>query len=92
LQWSSPLALPDGIAKFDGLGEVEEISKNARKIFFTMLAGCIYSWLTIATTTDAHAEDRVPGLRLVAERPTGWRREPQDLRNEIGEVLTVVYC
>ncbi len=45
--------LPEDIAKFDGLAQVEEISKNARKIFLAMLLGCVYSWLTIATTTDA---------------------------------------
>ena len=45
--------LPDDIAKFEGLDHVAEISKNARKIFLSMLLGCAYSWLTIATTTDA---------------------------------------
>ncbi len=45
--------LPEDIAKFEGLAYVEETSKNARKIFFAMLLGCVYSWLTIATTTDA---------------------------------------
>lgn len=45
--------LPPVIAKFEGLGHVEETSKNARKIFLAMLLGCVYSWLTIATTTDA---------------------------------------
>lgn len=45
--------LPDHIAKFEGLGHVEETSKNARKIFLAMLLGCAYAWLTIATTTDA---------------------------------------
>ena len=45
--------LPEDIAKFDGLEHVEETSRNARKIFFAMLLGCAYAWLTIATTTDA---------------------------------------
>jgi len=44
--------LPEDIWRFEVLGHVEEASKNARKIFLTMLLGCIYSWLTIATTTD----------------------------------------
>ena len=35
------------------LEAVEEISKNARKIFFVLLLACVYSWLTIATTVDA---------------------------------------
>ena len=45
--------LPPEIQKFEGLAHVEETSKNARKIFLAMLLGCVYSWLTIATTTDA---------------------------------------
>jgi uncharacterized protein YjbI with pentapeptide repeats len=45
--------LPPDIHKFEGtLRIIEETSKNARKIFFAMLLGCVYSWLTIATTTD----------------------------------------
>ncbi|MFB3062010.1 MAG: pentapeptide repeat-containing protein [Candidatus Binatia bacterium] len=53
--------LPDSIAKFEGLKQVEETSRNARKIFFIVLLGCAYSWLTIATTTDA---------RLVTDSPS----------------------
>ena len=45
--------LPKDIAKFEGLAHVEETSRNARKILLAMLLGCAYSWLTIATTTDA---------------------------------------
>jgi len=45
--------LPADIHEFEGLSHVEETSRNARKIFFSMLLGCVYSWLTIATTTDA---------------------------------------
>jgi uncharacterized protein YjbI with pentapeptide repeats len=45
--------LPEDIHKFEGLSVVEEASKNARKIFISLLVGCVYSWLTIATTTDA---------------------------------------
>jgi uncharacterized protein YjbI with pentapeptide repeats len=44
--------LPDDIKEFKALETVKEISQNARKIFFAMLLGCVYSWLTIATTTD----------------------------------------
>ncbi len=44
--------LPDGIKEFRALDIVEKTSQNARKIFFAMLLGCVYSWLTIATTTD----------------------------------------
>jgi uncharacterized protein YjbI with pentapeptide repeats len=44
--------LPDDIKDFKALEIVKETSQNARKIFFAMLLGCVYSWLTIATTTD----------------------------------------
>jgi uncharacterized protein YjbI with pentapeptide repeats len=44
--------LPDDIKEFKALEIVEKTSQNARKIFFGMLLVCVYSWLTIATTTD----------------------------------------
>ena len=44
--------LPDDIAKFEGLAHVTEISKHARNIFLAVVGGCVFSWLTIATTTD----------------------------------------
>jgi uncharacterized protein YjbI with pentapeptide repeats len=44
--------LPEDLAKFEGLKQQEETSKNARRMHFTMLLGCAYAWLTIATTTD----------------------------------------
>jgi hypothetical protein len=44
--------LPNDIKEFKALEIVEKTSQNARKIFFAMLLGCVYSWLTIATTTD----------------------------------------
>ncbi len=43
--------LPDDIHEFKALQVVEETSKNARKIFLSMLLACVYSWWTIATTT-----------------------------------------
>ena len=45
--------LPEDIREFKTLDTITETSKNARKIFLWMLLGCAYSWLTIATTTDA---------------------------------------
>ena len=45
--------LPASIAAFDGLGRVEAATQYARKLFFIILAACVYSWLTIAMTTDA---------------------------------------
>jgi uncharacterized protein YjbI with pentapeptide repeats len=44
--------LPEDVAKFDQLKHVEETSKNATTVFFGLLAASLYSWLTIATTTD----------------------------------------
>ena len=44
--------LPDDLKEFKALETIKETSQNARKIFFAMLLGCVYSWLTIATTTD----------------------------------------
>ena len=46
--------LPDDIKEFKALEIVKETSQNARKIFFAMLIGCVYSWLTIGTTTDVN--------------------------------------
>ena len=39
---------------YDKLENVKGISESARKIFLTVLAGCLYCWLTIATTTDVN--------------------------------------
>ena len=49
----SGATLPQDIAKFEGLRFVEETSRITRPMFIGMLAGCVYSWLTIATTEDA---------------------------------------
>lgn len=45
--------LPEEIEEFDGLAQVEELSKSAKKLFISMLLGCVYSWLTIFSTKDA---------------------------------------
>ncbi len=49
----SGATLPRAISKFDGLANVEETCRNARKLFISLVLGCIYSGLTIATTLDA---------------------------------------
>jgi len=49
----SGATLPEGIGGFVGLKVVTEVWKNARLHLLTMLLACVYSWLTIATTTDA---------------------------------------
>ena len=46
--------LPPNIEKFKApLAHVADTSQNARKTFFGLIAAALYSWLTIATTTDA---------------------------------------
>ena len=44
--------LPSSIPEFKGLDIIAEASTNAKKIFSTLLLACVFSWLTIATTTD----------------------------------------
>jgi uncharacterized protein YjbI with pentapeptide repeats len=45
--------LPENIPDFDnGLKNVEEASKNARKLFVSMLLGCLYLLLSIGATKD----------------------------------------
>ena len=67
--------LPEGIRDFKMLETVAETSRNARKIFLAMLLGCVYSLLTIATTTDARlltnsASSPLPIIRT--EIPIAW--------------------
>jgi len=49
----SNATLPVPVAAFDGLRHVKDAAQYARKLFFTILATCVYCWLTIAMTTDA---------------------------------------
>lgn len=44
--------IPEDIAKFEGVAHVAEISKHARTNFLAVIGGCVFSWLTIAMTTD----------------------------------------
>ena len=46
--------LPEPLSKlYEKLGSVNKISDSAKKVFLALLGGCLYSWLTIATTTDS---------------------------------------
>jgi uncharacterized protein YjbI with pentapeptide repeats len=45
--------LPEAILDFDGLEHVAEASRNAGRLFVSMLLGCAYAGLTIAATSDA---------------------------------------
>ena len=44
--------LPKDVAKFDALKNVSERSQIAKRLFASLLLGCIYALLTVATTTD----------------------------------------
>jgi uncharacterized protein YjbI with pentapeptide repeats len=47
--------LPDELTRlYEKLENVNNISESARKLFLAVLAACLYSWLTIATTTDVN--------------------------------------
>ena len=44
--------LPDKDFEFEALGKVDELSKNSGVLFLSMLVSCVFTWLTIATTSD----------------------------------------
>ena len=44
--------LPPDIKNFESLKVADEAAKNSRSLFLVMLLACVYSWLTLATTTD----------------------------------------
>ena len=48
----SGATLPEDVAKFEGLANVEELSKNAGKVFVSMLSADALMQLIIAQTTD----------------------------------------
>src|SRR5262249_6003590 len=48
----SNATVPDELRKFEALEHVKELSDSAQKVFLTMLAGCVYCWLTLVTTSD----------------------------------------
>src|SRR5262245_42423838 len=49
----SDARLPANFPLFTALDRVKDLSDSAQKIFIALLVGCVYCWLTIATTTDA---------------------------------------
>ncbi|MGE3153435.1 MAG: pentapeptide repeat-containing protein [Nitrospiraceae bacterium] len=49
----SGTTMPEGVDQFESLTYVGELSKKAGALLTTMLMGCAYACLTIATTTDA---------------------------------------
>jgi len=46
--------LPEPARSFDALSYVEQNAKYSNRLFISMILGCLYSWLTIGATTDAH--------------------------------------
>jgi uncharacterized protein YjbI with pentapeptide repeats len=45
--------LSESVAISEGLAHVLELAKNAGRALVLLLGACVYSWLTIGTTTDA---------------------------------------
>jgi uncharacterized protein YjbI with pentapeptide repeats len=58
--------LPQSVSRLlASLDNLKSLSESAHNLFFAMLAACLYSWLTIATTTDVnlitnHASSPLP--------------------------------
>jgi len=48
----SGAVLPPHLQLDESLSRVENLSKNARAVFLSSIFACIYSWLTLATTSD----------------------------------------
>ncbi len=44
---------PDKLDLLDSLKQIEELSRNSRKLMVALLLGCVYASLTLATTEDA---------------------------------------
>jgi uncharacterized protein YjbI with pentapeptide repeats len=67
--------LPDDIKEFKGVDQVEELSKNAGKLFLAMLGACAYCWLTLYSTKDAQLLTNSLGTKLPiieTEVPIVW--------------------
>jgi uncharacterized protein YjbI with pentapeptide repeats len=45
--------LPANLLNFEGLALVAEVSKNTQNLFTSIVLVCAYTWLTVASTTDA---------------------------------------
>jgi uncharacterized protein YjbI with pentapeptide repeats len=48
----SDARLPANFPLFTALDHVKDLSDSAQKVLIALLVGCVYCWLTIATTTD----------------------------------------
>ncbi len=56
--------LPAAISTFQGLTTAANISQNGQTVFFGVLAACLYSYLIVATTTDAKLFADTPASTL----------------------------
>lgn len=56
--------LPEILPQYKKLSNVEEASKNARKLFFAMLLTCAYVFLTVLTTKDVDLVTNNPSSQL----------------------------
>lgn len=45
--------LPEAVARFEGLGHIENMSQNANKLFALLVVGWLSVWLAVFTTTDS---------------------------------------
>lgn len=52
------------ISNFDGLSNIKDASKNVQKVYLLIILLCLYSWLTMATTTPADLITDYPTFRL----------------------------
>ncbi len=54
----------DALKKFSALNTVERASRYARKIFFLLLIIMVYTWLTLASVSDATLLSNLDALKL----------------------------
>ena len=56
--------LPDSLAKFEALAASAELADNASKVFLTILGAVAFTFLTLATTTDAQLITNTSNTKL----------------------------
>ena len=56
--------LPSTISKFEGLEQASELARISRTIYLLLIAACVFSWLSIATTEDAQLVVDTINLKL----------------------------
>ena len=56
--------LPAAIAKFEGLTMVNVLCQRARTLFVAITSGCLYSWITLATTVTVASSETTTSVTL----------------------------